>query len=428
MYKKVIMIIAVISMLTGVAFAASDNSDKDTSPVQSGWIEGSRPVTEIEPIIGGNTMVGTWWRTTGDVGTTPGTHFLGTTDNQALQIKVNNQRVYAFYPHGTSPNIVGGYSGNFVLPGEIGGTISGGGSYGNVNSVLADFCTIGGGRRNSASDWYGVIGGGYYNAASGYASTIAGGYSGEASGDYSALGGGYNNEASGYRATVSGGSGNVADDYYTTISGGLSNQAGGQCSAVPGGYDNEASGSYSFAGGCQAKANHWGSFVWGDGTFTDIASTGNNEFIVRASGGIWFGTNSAPSTPSTRFINTSTGAYLSSGGTWTNASDKNLKEGFEQINEAEILEKVAELPITIWNYREEASSVTHIGPVAQDFHAAFGLGNDDRSISTVDADGVALAAIQALYAENQEKEAEIAELRSQLAELEARFDALEKDR
>lgn len=81
---------------------------------------------------------------------------------------------------------------------------------------------------------------------------------------------------------------------------------------------------------------------------------------------------------------------------------------------------MAQLPITTWNYKAEDETVRHMGSTAQDFYAAFGLGQDDRHISTVDAAGVSLAAIQALYARNQALEAENAELRARVDGLEAK--------
>jgi hypothetical protein len=112
------------------------------------------------------------------------------------------------------------------------------------------------------------------------------------------------------------------------------------------------------------------------------------------------------------FISTSTGARLTLAGIWKNNSDRALKEDFESIDERDILERLAALPISKWKYKVEGGDVHHVGPMAQDFAVAFGLGGDDRSISTLDADGVALAAIQALYQEVQE-------LRRRVAELEA---------
>jgi trimeric autotransporter adhesin len=187
---------------------------------------------------------------------------------------------------------------------------------------------------------------------------------------------------------------------------------------VPGGDSNSAAGQYSFAAGKRAKANHDGAFVWGDSTLADVASTAANQFIVRASGGVWFGTTSTPGTDLTagRFLATSTGAYLTTGGTWTNSSDRARKENVAAVDGSSLLEKLAALPVQTWNYTAEDASVRHMGPMAQDFYAAFGLGEDDKHIATVDADGVALAAIQALYGMLQQKETEIARQAAQLAD------------
>jgi len=84
----------------------------------------------------------------------------------------------------------------------------------------------------------------------------------------------------------------------------------------------------------------------------------------------------------------------------------------EPVDGFEILEKLAALPISTWNYKSDAPSVRHLGPMAQDFKAAFGLGDSDRTISTVDANGVLMVAVQALYRRLQALEAEVAALRA----------------
>ncbi|MCL4789493.1 MAG: tail fiber domain-containing protein [Verrucomicrobia bacterium] len=118
---------------------------------------------------------------------------------------------------------------------------------------------------------------------------------------------------------------------------------------------------------------------------------------------------------------------LTVNGTFVSSSDRNAKENFQPVNPQEVLEKVAALPVSRWNYKDD-TRVRHLGPMAQDFHAAFGLGADDKHIATVDADGVALAAIQGLNekvevrsqnAESQIRKlaAENADLKAELAEL-----------
>jgi hypothetical protein len=146
---------------------------------------------------------------------------------------------------------------------------------------------------------------------------------------------------------------------------------------------------------------------------------GSNTLTVRAANGIYLGTSTGtPSITAGHFIETSTGAYLTSGGTWTNSSDRNLKQNFRTVDGEEILGKLLALPITTWNYRNEATSTRHLGPMAQDFRAAFGLGDSEKSISTVDEGGVALAAAKALAVRTKMLEEENAELHRRLERLE----------
>jgi len=106
-------------------------------------------------------------------------------------------------------------------------------------------------------------------------------------------------------------------------------------------------------------------------------------------------------------------------------SDRNAKQNFTSVNPRDVLAKVAALPITEWSYKT-LSDVRHIGPIAQDFHAAFGLGNDDKGIASVDADGVALAAIQGLNEKLGEKEVELERLRAENQGLSRRLGAIER--
>lgn len=258
------------------------------------------------------------------------------------------------------------------------------------------------------------------------------------------------NAASAPGATVGGGGnaqlGNVASGRYSTVPGGLQNSAAGDFSVAAGQFsvalgdhsialgDNSVAGAESsFAAGRQARVRDAaeagdadgdrGSFVWADAQGGgSVVSSGDNQFLVRAGGGLWFGTVAPAVIPAGQFISTSTGAHLTSGGTWTNASSRALKEGFQQVDAAGVLQRLVSLPIQYWNYRGSDEG-RHVGPVAEDFRAAFGLGTDGRSISTVDADGVALAAIQGLHskfeAEREAMRAELAALRAELATMRA---------
>jgi hypothetical protein len=105
-------------------------------------------------------------------------------------------------------------------------------------------------------------------------------------------------------------------------------------------------------------------------------------------------------------------------------SDRDIKENFTEVDEQEILRKVASLPIETWNYTDREKGVRHIGPMAQDFMASFNVGDSDRHIHMVDANGVNLAAIKALNRKLEEKDSQITELQEQLAEVIKRLEGL----
>jgi hypothetical protein len=106
-------------------------------------------------------------------------------------------------------------------------------------------------------------------------------------------------------------------------------------------------------------------------------------------------------------------------------SDRNLKEGFTDLDSQEVLHKVADLEISEWTYKTGHGG-RHVGPMGQDFHAAFGLGKDDRHINPMDAAGISMAAIQGLYEIVKQQDAELESLRTENAEMKARLEALER--
>jgi hypothetical protein len=116
---------------------------------------------------------------------------------------------------------------------------------------------------------------------------------------------------------------------------------------------------------------------------------------------------------------------LTIAGTLTQNSDRTTKTDISGVEPDEVLAKVEKLPISTWRYRGDSADVHHLGPMAQDFAAAFGLGADDRHIAPLDAAGVSLAAIQALDRKVGEKQAAIDELSRRNAELEKRLAELE---
>jgi hypothetical protein len=111
------------------------------------------------------------------------------------------------------------------------------------------------------------------------------------------------------------------------------------------------------------------------------------------------------------------------GWNFVNSSSRELKTDFSLLDGKEVLNRLSEIPVMSWRYKAEAETALHFGPVAEDFQAAFQLG-DGRTITTIDADGVAFAAIQGLYTTVQEKDARIEQLEERIAKLEALVETL----
>jgi len=294
---------------------------------------------------------------------------------------------------------IGGGLDNSIVAENVNGTVNAGGSYsfiggGESNAIL--------GAQEGAA-LYSSIAGGLGNVMTGLYGTIAGGYDGNVSGTAAAVGGGQQNVASGSQAAVAGGFQNTASNTGAVVGGGSSSSATGQFSTIPGGYLNAANGTGSFAAGTLAKARTNGAFVWSDNSSnTALQSTAPYQFVARASGGFFLYSNAAASS----------GVKLAPGsGAWSMLSDRTMKNDITPLNDAAILAKVAALPVSEWSYNSE-HGVRHVGPMAQDFYAAFRVGEDDRHITSIDEDGVALAAIKALHAENASLHAENEALRA----------------
>lgn len=436
----------------------------EVQQADSGFVALGEP-TRFDPKAALGSMC---WDTTGNAGTNVSSNFLGTTDNEPLVLRTRNVQSLRIEPSAelnsgnpVTANIIAGSSANRSRSGVRGATISGGGTtngdpdFGNFNenSVNAHFATIGGGLRNEAGASSGAMGDSAF-------ATISGGRSNSAEGLYSAIGGGYLNDATGDRSIVSGGGVNTAGGAYSAVAGGIANDAFGEGSFASGGAGNCAGGDYSWGGGKRASIRpadsaestdcvgiprsgdsdgDEGSFLWGGDSEVTFATTGPNQFGVRAAG-VYFGSVNASTVdlPAGRFINTASGAHLTTGGTWTNASSRTLKTAFEGIDPMAVLGKVVSLPLSTWSYKASVEG-RHLGPMAEDFKQAFGLGGDGKSISTVDADGIALAAIQGLNQKgnmamtaiqdlNRKLDAENAALKIALAAVEARLRVIEGGR
>jgi hypothetical protein len=369
---------------------------------------------------------------------------------------------------GGSRSVVAGGNGNQAMGNYcfIGGGLS------NTNS--GEQATLGGGSQNLSSGTNATVAGGFGNRSSGFGAVVSGGHQSISSAIDATVGGGYLNRSTSGYATVSGGFQNTSSNLLATVGGGYFNVSGGYDSTIPGGYLNAAAGDYSFAAGSRAKANHRGSFVWADSQNADFASTGNDQFCIRANGGVQVSTDTSaffgnqtrqmlnlwgaaygigvqsqtmyfrsdfnfswfrggvhndtvfnPGTGGTEMMQLDSGGNLKIAGAFGSLSDRNAKENFKPVSAQEILDKVAALPLTRWNYKEDKAH-EHIGPMAQDFYAAFAVGLDERHITTVDEGGVSLAAIQGLNQKVEELRAELNRRDAETTELRAHLEALER--
>jgi hypothetical protein len=363
------------------------------------------------------------------------------------------------------PNRVGGNYGAVLggfgnVAGGVNSTVAG-----NLSRALGPNSTAMGSGCVASNDYAVALGGAA--EATGFGSTALG-YVTKATGRYStALG--YVNTAAGFGATALGGSSGAYGEFATSM--GYGAGASGNYSLASGNR-TRAEGSVATAMGNRARALHDGSFVWADQQDADFDSTATNQFSLRASGGVRLNNDTSLSfgnqtrqminlwntqyaigvqanaayfrtdneflwyrggshsdtfgdagTGGTQLMRLGNSGNLVIAGTLSQGSDRAIKQDFAAVNPQEILEKVVALPVRSWAYTSDASR-RHLGPVAQDFHAAFGLnGDDDKHIATVDADGVALAAIQGL---NQKLEARSRELEAENAALKARLERLER--
>jgi hypothetical protein len=225
---------------------------------------------------------------------------------------------------------------------------------------------------------------GYANIASGDYSTAIGSYALASGGQSTAMG--YSCHAEGNYSIALGSSAYATGNFSTALGPSATATTIG---AIAIGNDVTASGTYSTAMGTNVTTNgYYGSFIIGDHAASVDSSTANNEMFMRFAGGYKLFTNWAKTA----------GVYMGSGSSgWTAVSDRNKKENFCTIDGEKILEKIRSMPITEWNYIGTDPSVKYIGPVAQDFYAAFHLGGTDSlGINSICIDGVNIAAIQAL--------------------------------
>jgi hypothetical protein len=417
-------------------------------------------LTNVSAISLNGLSAAAFWTTNGTSGANPTNGaYLGTADDLPLEIRVDGIRALRLEPTTSSANIIGGYVVNAAATNTYGVTIAGGGAPNYPNLATASLASVLGGGGNTAGGIGASVTGidnratnacalaAGTNSVAGGIAAIAIGNSTTASGDYSsALGS--NTRAVGIAAQASGtnsfaggaaanawGNNSTASGDFSTAWGNGSQATNAQATAfgfytvaggsnsVAMGFGSRATGDYSFAAGYDAQATNTGAFVWADSSVpTPVGSSSPASVTFRASGGYRLFSNPT----------LTAGVSLASNGvSWATISDKNAKKNFTSINSLEILKKLAAIPVEKWNYKWEADDSTpNIGPMAQDFVQAFYPGRDDKHITTLEFDGVELAAIQGLNQklsdELQHKEKEIGELKTENDSLEQRLERLEK--
>jgi hypothetical protein len=281
------------------------------------------------------------------------------------------------------------------------------------NTTASGYYATALGRGTSAA-WYATALG--YQTVSGVGSTAMG-WNTSADGTYATATGAHT-VASGTRSTALGSS-TTASGTFSLATGSQTRASGSGSTAM--GTSTTASGTNSTAMGSHASTDWYeGSFVYGDNSTTTVMNANyGNQFSVRAAGGYRFFSNSA----------LSSGVTLTAGASsWTTVSDRNRKELFLALDGEDILQRLRVVPVTSWRYiAEEDRNVRHIGPMAQDWNAAFPeLGGDGLTINTGDFDGVNLAAAQALERRTAEQAARLRVLEAENAALRARLDGVEQ--
>lgn len=409
--------------VTGTAFPNADGTigfglNIVTSP-------GGRPVT-VDAKIALGTFSGTWRDSAGAAGTfvfTPGAGSGGSARPlpAAVPSTIQMRADGAFVAGGTGTGGAIPASGPGArmmwYPGKVSFRVgqSTGSSWDDTNigfrSVAFGADTVASGIGSTAM--------GGTTTASGPASTAMGAGTRASGGTSTAIG--FETTASGAHSTSLGSRTLASGDKSLavgseTVASGASSLAGGVLSVADGdqslafGNGARATGSSSVALGTNALAAGNGSFVFAGSHPGQFAALGGNEFNVRASGGVQFFSNGSATV----------GVALVPGAAqWSALSDARTKHHFHDLDGDDVLRKIAAMPITEWSYKEQDHSIRHIGPTAQDFHAAFGLGEDPLRIGTLDADGVALAGVKAVEARSRS-------LRERHEALQLRVAALER--
>jgi hypothetical protein len=274
-------------------------------------------------------------------------------------------------------------------------------SLGTGNTVTNGGAALGSGNNTATGYVFGQsdTSSGMYATAIGYSCNAAGGFSlamgyGSKTTGSSAIGFGNNCNATGNECIAIGNSSSATFNSDFAIGNNV----------IASGGNSTALGNYASTNGQQ------GAVVIGDlSVLTLIKATALNTFNSRFAGGYNLYSNGA----------LTAGVTLSSGaGSWTSVSDRRKKENLVAINTEDILQKIGAMPLTRWNYKAQPKEQQHVGPMAQDFWAAFHLdGQSDTTINSLDIDGINMAGIQALKNRTDEQQKIISEQQKAIDDL-----------
>ena len=309
-----------------VAANSVGNSQLASGAVTSDKLaDGSITALDVDSVSFSNTF----WKVDGNAGTPFSTSFLGTTDFRPLDFRVNNLRALHLDANdSTSPNVIGGHANNIST--AFGAFIGGGGNASAPQRIEGAYSAIVSGWGNTNAGLSGSIGGGVRNLIDSPASSafIAAGLDNHiGAANYTAIGGGQLNriQTGASWSLIGGGVLNLIQSNATAavIAGGDSNTNAGNWAVVAGGRANTASADYAFAAGRRAQASHPGAFVWADSQNADFGSSGANQFLIRAAGGVGINTTqpvSALQVSGTVTADNFSGAYSGDGGGLVNVN------------------------------------------------------------------------------------------------------------
>ncbi|HRH33521.1 MAG TPA: tail fiber domain-containing protein [Catalimonadaceae bacterium] len=347
------------------------------------------------------------WTISGNSGTNGSTSFIGTTDNISLNFRTNNVRAGKL-DHVNNNTLFGTSSGSAAVTGTD-NTLIGASAGTALSTGLSNTCV----GKGSGSAITSSVNNTFLGTNAGNLNTSSNNtYLGRAAGAVSTTGTDnvYVGSSSGAASTTGGFNTFIGSSAALIHATGDNNTIIGRtaASSLTSGASNTIIGAGASAGTTRTNGIALGQNA---NVILDNCAVIGNSLITK------IGIGKTPAAANILEFQVTT-AKLTTGGVWTNASDRRIKDNVTKLDKKEILSKIENLDISRWHYKADADPVTHIGPMSQDFYAAFQTG-DETTISTIDPSGVALIGIQQLSLENKELRKENDILKARLDKIEA---------